>query len=271
MKKTLILLLTISLLLCGCQKGGTAPEITEPSAAATEPTVAVTEPTQEEPTEEPAPVYIQQPMVAVSMPISTEYITDGDTTVYYYTYQDIYLNVQDQKIADAIIIDYLNRRDQSHAISESLAMDAENAFNGSENWNPHFFESVYSPTRADQSVLSLYGRNVYYSGGNHPQLECMAANYNMVTGEVLTIGSILRNADAIAPLCKLVTEQMAAQQDSLSGYVYVTDGFLVVVHSFLHKNQSGGPGGPRGVIQRDSAAISPVSSRPGNPVWRSAS
>lgn len=217
MKKFMILLVVLALLLCGCNQvsNETVPTIptdaVEPTAA--EDTVpAATEATL--PPEASTPEYTQQPMAAISMPLRTEYFLDGNNTIYYYTYQDIYLNVQDQQIADAIIIDFLSRREESHAISQSLAADAESMYHGDDNWNPYFFESVYSPTRVDLGVLSLFGRNVFYNGGNHPELECMAANYNMVTGEVLTLGSILTNADSHTLLCDQVTQQMAELKDT---------------------------------------------------------
>ena len=58
MKKIICLLLTLSLLLCGCG-GASTPAATQASTAATETTEApATEaPTTEEPTTEPAPVY----------------------------------------------------------------------------------------------------------------------------------------------------------------------------------------------------------------------
>lgn len=225
MKKTVLLLVVIALLLCSCGKTSNEPEVTIPTQVIAPSTSEVTEPTAIENVEIPDedPVYTQQPMAAVSMPIHTEYVTDGDTTVYYYTYQDIYVNVQDQQVADTIIIDYLNRRDQFSILSQSLAKDAEKAFNGNTNWNPHFFESVYSPTRADLGVLSLFGHNVIYAGGNHPELECIAANYNMITGEVLTLGSILCSESSIEPLRKLVTDQMAEQKERYSLFADYAD------------------------------------------------
>ena len=217
MKRTLILLIIISLFLCRCSKRNTFYEATNPIDTTALPVIEETEaskPDTTNETEEILTTYEQLPMVAVSLPLTTEHVTSGEETVFYYTYQNIFLNVQDQQVADAIILDYLNRLSINHSTSESLSKDALGSFTNSKNWNPHFFESIFSPTRTDPGVLSLFGHNAIYTGGNHPELECISANYNMVTGEVLTLGSILCNENSIEPLCKLVIERMDTLKES---------------------------------------------------------
>ena len=211
MKKIFVSLILFSLLLTGCTQK-TDPTVSVPPEPAVQTEIqetTTTEPTPAESVSEPAaepsvPVYAQLPMSAVSLPVTTQYHTAGETVIFHYSYQNIYLNVQDQPVADMIIIDYLNRLDNSHSVSRDLAKQAEAAYNGNETWTPYYFESIYAPTRIDRTVLSLYGRNVIYAGGNHSQQECIAANYNMLTGEVLTLGSILQNVNATTKLSELV-------------------------------------------------------------------
>ena len=219
MKKVLIILIIFSILLCGCTRPGnssdnvdhvTVPETSEPIV-----TESLEPDTEETVSDHKEPVYSQQPMVAVSLPTTTQYTMVDDTPVYSYTYQNIFLSVQDQQVADDVIVDFLNRADRNHAVSQDLADHACDLYNGEEDWVPYFFESIYSPTRIDLNVLSLFGHNVIFTGGNHPQQECMAANYNMVTGEVLTLGSILCNEESIKPLRDLVEKTAAEQKEDL--------------------------------------------------------
>lgn len=220
MKRILVLTIIISLILCGCAGNSTTTEATIPTE---KPTTAI-EPTIEsdiqtvpvEPLAPVEPVYTQQPMVAVSLPLSTEYTTSDDAHVYHYTYQNMYLTLQDQQIADQIIVDYLNRVSANNSVSEELAAQAQEAYTGATDWNPHFFESIYSPMRIDTSILSLFGHNVIFTGGNHPLQECTAANYNMITGDVLTLGSILCDVNSIEPLCDLVIKKLEQQKNTLT-------------------------------------------------------
>ena len=226
MKRILLYILVISFLLSGCTAkhvDETAADLpTDGSAIQNEPISVIPEST--------TPVYMQQPMIAISMPLVTEYTSNNDAVVYYYTYQDIYLSLQDQQVADTIIINFLNRLDQAHRVSQDLAQHASDTYSASSTWNPYFMEYIYSPTRIDSSVLSLFGRNVIYTGGQHAELEGIAANYNMITGEVLTLGSILCHIDAVADLCSLTIERLSESEGTLSLFKDYTQ---VVTQRFL--------------------------------------
>ena len=223
MKRVFALLLVITLVLCGC-KGSveeTVP-LTEPTPTLPQnPTEPMPEPTETVPETIPH-VYEQQPMVAASMPVITQHTTSEEgNTIFTYTHQNLHLTVQDQQVADYIIIDYLNRLDAYHATAEAISQLAASRYTDGTGWNPYFCEYLFEPTRVDHSVLSLFGSNIIYTGGNHPDHECLAANYSMVTGDVLTLGSILKNADAIEPLCTLAiahAEKIAQSMNLYSDY-----------------------------------------------------
>ena len=147
MKKLLILLTVFCLLFSGCGKSGDATSNTLPPEISVPDTNQTPEQDlQEVPEGNAEPVYSQQPMVAVSVPITTEYTTLDDNLLYYYTYQNIYLTMQDQQVADTIIVDFLNRLDCNHADSKDLAELAHSAYTGDEGWVPHFFDSRKQPS-----------------------------------------------------------------------------------------------------------------------------
>ena len=192
MKKLLIVLLILSVILSGCGVKINAPDAEGQSTgpSPTDETFTVIE--KDEAVAPTEPVYAQQPMAAVSLPVITELTTAEDGMVVAQSrYQNIHLYVQDQQIADMVIIDFLNRLDTHTAAASALAEEAQQVYSGPYGWSSYLYETIYTPTRIDLSVLSLYGQNVIFTGSNHPQVECSAANYNMITGEVLTLGSIL--------------------------------------------------------------------------------
>ena len=74
---------------------------------------------------------------------------------------------------------------------------AKSAYPGGGNWTPYLYHIAYSPTRIDHEVLSLFGNNVVFSGAGHPERTCVSANYDLLTGDVLTLASI-KEKDATA-------------------------------------------------------------------------
>lgn len=203
MKKVLPLMLLICVLLCGCREIVPAIEVTE------EPTVVETvAPTEETQTTETLPieaVYTQLPMNAIALPIVTE---KNDNQDHIFTYQNIYLFCQDQEVADRIILDFLNHQDDHRNISTSSDQ----------------YEILLDPVRLDDFVLSLFGNSVSHQGAHHPVVECQSANYNMLTGEVLTLGSILKDSNSLQSIHKqilAVAESVAEDSQLYSDYSQV--------------------------------------------------
>ncbi len=138
------------------------------------------------------PITENTEMVAVSVPAVTEDTLAGDNTVVFqYTYQHMSLMLNKPDVADKIILDFLNRVDSTKESADSIAAMAKTAYNGSKNWVPYLYHITYSPTRIDHSVLSLFGNNVVFSGAPHPERTCVSASYDLQTGDVLTLASIM--------------------------------------------------------------------------------
>ena len=126
MKKILIILLILSLLLSGCGSPANTPD-----TPTQEPVLNPTEETRidietDEALAPSEPTYNQQPMAAVSMPIVTDTLTaDNGTVIAQLKHQNIHLFVQDQQIADMVIIDFLNRQDAHLSEAEQLKEQAK--------------------------------------------------------------------------------------------------------------------------------------------------
>ncbi|MBQ6840266.1 MAG: DUF3298 domain-containing protein [Oscillospiraceae bacterium] len=232
MKRILAILLLLTVL-TGCVPTY-EPAPTEPDV----PTIPVTEATEPETTEpaetEPEPVMEQQPMVAVSVPHIIDIETKNDTLIFRKTTQSMHLTLRDPDVAEKIILDFLNRVDRHSTDAESVRQAAESDFTDNPDWIPYFFDLIYNPTRVDHSVLSLYGEAVSYSGGNHPIPLCTAANYNIVTGDVLTLGSILYHIDSKDALVDLVIKNL----DAIAEEKYLLDGYEDAVRKRFNRDES---------------------------------
>lgn len=233
MKKFLALFIVLAILSgCAAVQEPVPTETEAPTDA--EPTVATPEVT--EPVEtEPEPVAEQLPMVAISIPTNVKTSTAEDGTVIFrQTSQSMQLTMRDPDVADKIILDFLNRTDAHNQAAADIEAEAQTADHSDPAGSIFFYDLIYNPTRIDHSVLSLYGEAVSYSGGNHPQRICTAANYNMVTGDVLTLGSILHHIDSKNTLVDLVLNSL----DSIAEEKYLLDGYDDVVRKRFEKDES---------------------------------
>ena len=210
MKKfTCLFFLLTFLLVTGCVKQpplGATPQSTTLSTEAT---------TQLE--QQLPPLAQQHPIVALSMPIYTQRIANGDLNLFEYIYQDLILIMPEEEAADRIIIDFLNRTDIS-AQAEQLAQWAQaDYFDGYPDWVPYQCRATYEPTRFDEAILSMFGTQVVFGGFNLSQHFVQAVNYDMTTGNVLSLSTVLTNISR-DELCSLILSQLESRKEELSLY-----------------------------------------------------
>lgn len=231
MKKFLIALIcfcmAVQLTACSIPMGS----VQDSTATSSEPLPSSSDETtapEDTTTAAPETVVPQAPMVAVSLPVTTESATASDGTVIFnYTFQNISLIVPDADVADMVIVDFLNRIDTTRDTAEEIHTLAKSAYTGQDGWNPYLCMISYAPMRIDAGVLSLFGTQAGYYGSPHPETVYSAVNYDLVTGEVLTLGDILDEGEFIEPLCQLVLEVLAEQEEAL----YLYDGYEETVSS----------------------------------------
>ncbi len=209
MRKFLICILCIVFFwsVTGC----TQPENNIPTGSISETTPSCPSENATAPTEGEI---VQKPMVAVSVPITTEteYAQDG-TAIFNYTYQNISLIVPDPEVADKVIVDFLNHVDQTAEQAESIRTAAKTDYRPGDTWNPYLCQIIYEPIRIDNSVLSLFGSYVGYSGSSHPETAYQSVNYDLVTGDVLTLSHIITPDTTADTLSQLIVEILEAQKD----------------------------------------------------------
>ena len=131
-------------------------------------------------------------MTAISLPIFTDikFAEDGSTLLQQ-KYQNIALTIPDADIADSVIIDFRNRSTQDDATIEELLNSALVAYTTATNWTPYLLQTTFAPKRIDQSVLSLFGEKVIYTGNSHPEIHYESVTYDLTTGSALTTTDIL--------------------------------------------------------------------------------
>ena len=170
-------------------------------------------------TEETVQTVYQIPMAAVSVPTITENaLADDGTVLFQYTYQNMSLILQDPDVADKIIVDFLNRVDATRETATSASDMAVQYYNGDKNWVPYVYHVTYSPTRIDQGVLSLFGTNAVYTGAFHPDRTCVSASYDLVTGDVLTLASIMSTTATTDDFCDLILNSLSEMSEG--DYLY---------------------------------------------------
>ncbi len=152
-------------------------------------------------------------LIAVSVPAVTEdTVADDGTILFQYTYQHMSLVLDKPDVADKIILDFLNRVDSTKDTAATTAATAKNAYIANQSWTPYLYHLTYSPMRIDHKVLSLFGNNVVFTGATHPERTCVSASYDLQTGDVLTLASIMTKDASVQQFCDLVLaglEEMA--------------------------------------------------------------
>lgn len=170
------------------------------------------EPTQPATENVPNTEYIPQSfLTAVSVPAVTESVRAEDGTVIFnYTHQSMSLTLQDPDVADKVIIDFLGRADGMRETAENILTIAKSEYTSSAaNWIPYICSILYEPTRIDAGVLSLNGTIVTFNGSAHPEQASISANYDLLTGDVLTLASILAPEVTSDGFCQLTLDALA--------------------------------------------------------------
>ena len=227
MRKLCVILLCIALLLAGCTAkapptGTIPPVVPESVPAETVPVIPESEPqTEAPPVAEPE----STALLAVSVPaLSEQFILENGTTLFTYTAQHMELILPDEEVADRVILDFLNRVDKARSDSESVLLAAKNAYQPDSSWTPYFYQIIYSPTRIDHGVLSLFGTRSSYSGAVHGNLSCVSANYDLTTGDVLTLGSIMHADSTKDAFISLIIEKLSESAGELQLFPGFEDG-----------------------------------------------
>lgn len=211
MKKqiTIILAFALAISLIGCTKAPANPEASATTAPTQTPTTA-TKPTTKPTT---APTIPAETMIAVDVGVNIDDTTAADGTVLFHCVsQKMHLFLNNAEVADKITNDFLSRTDISQDAA-SLQNSAKAAYNGNQNWVPYFYSLTYVPQRIDQKVISFYGDKVKFTGAAHPEQTRKGASYDLSTGDILTLASIMTTEATADDFCQLTLEALAERAE----------------------------------------------------------
>lgn len=177
----------------------------------------------------------QEPMYAVSVPTTTESVkAENGTLIFSYTHQTMALTLPDPDVARQIIVDFLNRVEAFRSTADATLDASKKADYNSANWIPYLCSTTYSPTRIDAGVLSLTGCNITFSGNAHPDRVSVSANYDLTTGDVLTLGSIMSSQASAQDFSRLVLDVL----DQSKNQLYLYDGYESAVSQRFNQDVS---------------------------------
>ena len=234
MMKIIAILLCFAVLLIGC---GVQQESIEPVPPEGETIANVQEvaPSETETEPEPEEVMLPTELLAVSVPaVSDVFEADDGTEIFSLTSLHMQFIFPDASIAEKVILDFLNRVDSGRANAENLRNAALFDYQPEMSWTPYFYQTLYSPTRIDRGVLSLFGIQHSYCGGIHGNMNCIAANYDLTTGDVLTLGSIMHMDADKDTFIQIISNKLAEKQEEYQLY----DDFQVGVLTRLNVDEN---------------------------------
>ncbi len=177
---------------------------------------------------------INENMYNISLPITRENTySDDNTVIFTYSYQTIVPVLHEQDVADKLIMDFTNRIEQRRSDANLVQSLATAQYQSNSDYTPLSYEIQYDVMRFDQGVLSLYGYvlNTSDAAGSNQSRVC--ANYDLVTGDVLTIGSILYHIDKKDDLAELVISHLENRDD-----IRLFDEYRDTVLSRFQKDES---------------------------------
>lgn len=210
MKKVIAVLMCICLALAGAACG-TAPKNVEPGITTVPTNIVMTSPSEPYHSEQ-----LQQPMHAIVMPTASEEVLAQDGTVIFTrSYQRIQLILNGTDVETVIASDLESRMNSSLSGTTEIENYAREDYADSESWVPYFTDLSYTPTRIDQSVVSLFCNHSIFSGGNHPYVTTDSVTYDLTTGSSLELGDILVEGYSGADLSTLVGNVLAPMSDEL--------------------------------------------------------
>lgn len=158
---------------------------------------------------------VHTPLYSVSLPVVTDKMhADDGQELFQYTYQNISLTIPNPEIADRIILDFLNRIDATTQTADQLKSDAKKAYQPEQPWTPYLCSILYTPSRIDSAIFSLYGAYSTYSGAPHPETAYRSITYDMLTGSCLTLQDILTQSVDADMLASLIIAQLQQSDDT---------------------------------------------------------
>jgi hypothetical protein len=212
MKKLLCIILSLVITLATAACASDAIPTTETAETTAAPTTVATHPTE---TTSGGSADYQAPMTAVSFPTVCDARTDDSGKIISkYSYPEFDLSLADADVAETVRLDLLNRVDATTSTAKAMH-EAAKAHASNEDFQPYVYDVRYLVGRLDQNVLSFFSTETYFDGTPRTLQAEHSVSYDLSTGNVLNLKSIMQEDYSADILADLIVESLAAHGESL--------------------------------------------------------
>ena len=220
MKKTVVLLLAVTLLLSGCQFSGQDISGESGSGDQGDPSV-VKESSENDPAGDDAPKLSETslPLISIESINVQRYTEDGETLLVEITRDNMTLSGDGyEKAADAVRKQfYRSEEDLSEQADDlaEMAMDQYMATKDQNAWfSPYGSRTSYEVTRLDANVLSVKGNSYDYEGGAHGYGAEWGTTIDLKSGAELALSQLAEDAPGfINKVLEIVLEDLSGRQE----------------------------------------------------------
>lgn len=155
-------------------------------------------------------------MNSISLCPAKETVTSDDgAALFSLSFQQTQLMLHDTTLEKKILSDLQARTDLMLTDAAQIEAQAHLDYQQAEYWSEYFIDVSYTPTRLDQSVLSLFANTSSYCGGPHPSLVTGSVTYDLQTGEMLYLDDILLPDCTSDRLYQLVLKSLEDRAEDL--------------------------------------------------------
>ena len=212
MKKTIVILIAVSLVFSSCFATPEPTQSTEPRPT----TIPTTAPQVETTQEATLPLSdYQTPMVSFSSPTVTENYGGGSLV---YTFQTMELLLEDPQVSEWVTLELLNHTDFDSTEGPRLLAEAE------QTGETIGLTLLHTPARLDRSLLSLVSTQVISGTGPKATGVMASSTFDLITGRQLSLKDVLVSQYDAKTLCDRIIaalEPLAQEGVLYSDYTYV--------------------------------------------------
>ena len=155
----------------------------------------------------------------------------GYTTLCTVSWQNLILDEESAKeypqLAETLIERNRQMEESYQSMKEELMVSAMEIYEyGRDYYTPLNSSSAYYVERADENILSIRVDSSDYWGGAHGMYSSVGVNYNVNTGEELTLTDVLKSTEELpALLCENIVAQFPEEKDVFDTLEVTLEGY----------------------------------------------
>jgi hypothetical protein len=149
--------------------------------------------------------------------VKEEVFSDDGTLLFSFSFPQFQMHLSDEALEEQLTGALQSHLGSVLSTAEEIGASAQEDYLLAEgDWTPYSFDISYTPTRLDQSVMSLLGNRSVYTGGAHPNWVTDSITYDLQTGAQLCLEDILVEDYSKDALYTLVLRSLEGKAAELS-------------------------------------------------------